>query len=134
MNKLLTAVIVSAFTLAAAPSFAASHAAAAPAASGAKAKAEKTEKAAAKPKAAKDGAFSTQMMIAVDISVPLGGMSGEHGALKALTPNPEALTYVQADQCIEHTRLPFAVERHGQRKLARQPAREAPTEEEPRET
>ena len=82
-------------------------------------------------KAAKDGTFSTTTMIAVDISVPLDGMSGEHGMLKVLTPNPEALTYVQAAQCIDLTRLPFAVERHGQSKLARQPAREAPTEEEP---
>lgn len=57
MNKLLTAVIVSAFTLAAVPSFAASHAGAMPAASGAKAKTEKKEKA-AKAKADKGMAAS----------------------------------------------------------------------------
>ena len=39
-------------------------------------------------KAAKDGTFSTPTMIVVDISVPLDGMSGEHGTLKVLTPSP----------------------------------------------
>lgn len=59
MNKLLTALFVSAFALTAVPSFAASHAGAMPAASApakAKAKAKAKKEKAAKPMAAKDAA------------------------------------------------------------------------------